>query len=248
MKFFFRPGVEPQRVKALRQLEKVLGVRFRKPSLLNQALVHRSYQPPLKGGNVPGDNETLEFLGDAVLGLVICEELFKRSPVSQVGELAKVKAQVVSRTSLGEIAKGIHLDRWILLGRGEMARGEGQRTSVIGSALEAVLGAVFLDRGLPTAARLIQRLFRHLVEESASGEAGIDYKSLLQEYTLRYFRVTPEYRVVSETGPGHRRRFQVTVGWRGRVYGHGSGLNKKSASADAARDALNHLLSPLPKG
>ncbi len=213
---------------------------------MNQALVHRSYLQSAHPSWVKGDNETLEFLGDAVLGLVISEELYRLYPVSEVGELAKVKAQVVSRATLAEVAASLGLDRWILLGPGEMARGEGRRTSVIGSVLEAILGALFIDRGMPVAARLIRRLFRHEIEAVQTGESAADYKSLLQEYVLRYFRVTPEYRVVGETGPGHRRRFQVTVGWKGKVYGQGLGLSKKAASQEAARIALEHLLAPSP--
>ena len=198
-----------------------------------------------KPGSVKGDNETMEFLGDAGLGLVISEELYRLYPVSEVGELAKVKAQVVSRATLGEIASGLKLDQWILLGPGETAHGEGRRTSVIGSALEAVLGAIYLDRGLAPTAKLIRRLFQHQIKAVEAGDLATDYKSLLQEYVLRYFKVTPEYRVIGESGPGHRRRFQVSVGWRGKVYGQGIGLSKKMASQEAARVALEHLLAPL---
>lgn len=189
----------------------------------------------------------MEFFGDAVLGLVISEELYRLYPVSEVGDLAKVKAQVVSRATLGEIALAMRLDQWILLGQGEAARGEGRRPSVIGSALEAVFGAIYLDRGLPAAAKLIKRLFRDQIEQMETGEGSTDYKSLLQEYALRYFKASPEYRMVGESGPGHRRRFQVSVGWRGKIYGQGSGANKKAASQEAARIALEHVLSPMPE-
>jgi ribonuclease III len=232
---------------ALHRLERVLGVRFKKPALLNQALAHRSYMQTAKPGSVKGDNETLEFLGDAVLGLVISEELFRLYPVSEVGDLAKVKAQVVSRETLGEIATEMNLDRWILLGPGETTRGEGKRSSVIGSALEAVLGALYIDRGLVPTKRLIKKLFRERIQAVEAGELAADYKSLLQEYALRYFKAAPEYQVVGESGPGHRRRFNVTVGWRGKTYGHGSGSSKKAASQEAAREALEHLLAPLNK-
>ena len=238
---FFRSGVDPKRAKQLHKLERLLGVRFRRLSMLNQALVHRSYMqtaPPLA---VKGDNETLEFLGDAVLGAVISEDLFRRYPVSEVGDLAKAKSQVVSRATLGEIAEAIGLDQWILLGPAEMARGEGRRTSVIGSVLEAVLGAIYLDRGMAPAARLIRRLFRHHIEAIETGEIASDYKSLLQEYALRYFKATPDYRVTGESGPNHRRRFQVTVGWHGKIYGQGTGPSKKAASQEAARAALEHF-------
>ncbi|MBI3317716.1 MAG: ribonuclease III [Candidatus Omnitrophica bacterium] len=243
---FFRSGIPPERTRQLHRLERLLGVRFRHLRLLNQALTHRSYTSSGSGRESAHDNETLEFLGDAVLGLVISEDLYRLYPVSEVGELAKVKSQVVSRTTMAEIAQKMELDRWILVGPGEEARGEGRRPSVIGSALEAVLGALYLDRGLLPAKQLVRKLFRHQVEAVETGELAADYKSLLQEYALRYFKATPEYRVVGETGPGHRRRFHVCVGWRGRQYGEGMGLSKKSASQEAARVALEHLLAPVP--
>ena len=223
----------------------MLGGRFRKHSLLNQALVHRSYAQTAKPGSFKGDNETLEFLGDAVLGVVISEELYRLYPVSEVGELAKIKAQVVSRATLGEIAAELKLEDWLLMGLGETMRGEGRRPSVNGSALEAVFGAVYLDRGLPAATRLIKRLFAAQIEGVETGQMSVDYKSLLQEYVLRYFRASPDYRMLGESGPGHKRRFQVSAGWKGKVYGQGSGPSKKSASQDAARVALEHVLAPL---
>lgn len=241
----FRSEIDPKRLKELHRLERVLGVRFRRPALLNRSLVHRSYLKAAVDGSAKSDNETLEFLGDAVLGLVISEELFRLYPLSEVGDLAKIKAQVVSRATLAEIAQRMDLDAWILLGPSEILRGEGRRSSVIGSALEAVLGALYLDRGLTPTARLINRLFRNQILAVETGQLAADYKSLLQEYVLRYFKVTPEYRVVGESGPGHRRLFHVTVGWRGRSYGQGAGPSKKTASQEAARMALDQLLSPL---
>lgn len=240
----FRSELSRDRVKELRRLERALGVRFRRPALLHLALIHRSFAQTGEQSPAKRDNETLEFLGDAVLGLVISEELYRHYPGSEVGELAKVKAQVVSRATLGEIASTLHLDQWILLGHGETSRGEGRRPSVIGSALEAVLGALFLDQGLPAAVKLIRRLFHREIESVETGESAADYKSLLQEYVLRYFKATPDYRTVGESGPGHRRRFHVSVGWKGRQYGQGAGPSKKAASQEAARAALEHVLAP----
>lgn len=225
----------------------MLGVRFHRMGLLNQSLVHRSYMQTAKPGSVKSDNETLEFLGDAVLGLVISEELFRLYPAAEVGDLAKIKSQVVSRATLGEMAVEMKLDEWILLGQGETMRGEGRRPSVIGSVLEAVLGAIFIDRGIAPVAKLIKRLFRDQIEAVETGQMATDYKSLLQEYVLRYFKASPEYRTTGESGPGHRRRFLVSVGWRGRTYGQGSGPSKKAASQDAAKAALEHVLAPVPR-
>ena len=243
---FFRSSPEILRSRRLRELQRLLGVHFRKSHLLDRALVHRSYlqtSPP----SIKGDNETLEFLGDAVIGLVISEELYRCYPFSEVGDLAKVKSQLVSRATLGEIAELMELDQWILLGPGESARGEGRRTSVIGSTLEAVIGAMFLDRGLAPTARFIRKLYKNRIEAVETGELAADYKSLLQEYVLRYFKATPEYHITGETGPSHRRMFHVAVSWKGKVYGHGQGPSKKAASQEAARTALDHLLAPSPK-
>ena len=170
----FRSSLDPKRTKELHRLQRVLGIRFRRLTLLNRSLVHRSYLSGAAPASVKGDNETLEFLGDAVLGLIISEELYRLYPLSEVGELAKVKAQVVSRATLAEIAQQIELDQWILLGLGETMRGEGRRSSVIGSALEAVLGAVYLDRGLAPTARLIQKLFHHQMQAGETGEPSDD--------------------------------------------------------------------------
>lgn len=247
MIFFRSSELGRERLEQLRRLERVLGVRFRRPALLHQALIHRSYNQAAKPGSPKIDNETMEFFGDSVLGLVISEDLYRLYSDSDVGELAKIKAQVVSRATLGEIALSMRLDQWILMGQGEMMRAEGRRPSVIGSALEAVIAAVYLDRGLPASAKLIKKLFRQQIEQVETGESSADYKSLLQEYVLRYFKASPDYRMMGESGPGHKRKFQVSVGWKGKIYGHGSGLNKKAASQEAARVALEHVLSPIPE-
>ena len=225
-----------------------MGVRFRSIMLLQRSLIHRSYLQSAKPGSVKGDNETLEFLGDAVLGLVISEQLFRLYPGTEVGELAKVKSQVVSRATLGEIALQMKLDEWLLLGPGEAMRGEGRRPSVVGSGLEAVLGALFIDRGYLVVAKVIKKIFRQPIESIEAGQSATDYKSLLQEYVLRYFKSSPEYTITGESGPGHRRRFHVSVGWSGKVYGQGMGLSKKAASQEAARAALEHVLAPVPRG
>jgi ribonuclease-3 len=152
---------------------------------------------------------------------------------------------VVSRITLGEIALKMNLDRWILVGPGESLRGEAKRPSVIGSTLEAVVGAIFLDRGLEPAAKLVRKLLRDQITEVEAGTSSTDYKSLLQEYVLRYFKASPSYHLVGESGPGHGRQFVVSVGWSGKVYGQGSGSSKKVASQEAAKAALEHVLAPL---
>ena len=244
MKFFHQaPRLPRERLKALDELQRVLRFRFRDVTLLHQALSHRSYVHGAKAGTDAQDYETMEFVGDAVLGLVICDQLYHLYPKASVGELAKLKAQVVSRSTLATMANEMALSRWLLLGAGERARQEGERTSVAAGAMEAVIAAMYFDRGLNPVARWIQRVFLDLIEAVESGQAAADYKSTLQEYALRYFHASPEYRVIGESGPGHRRRFDVAVSWRGREYGRSSGLSKKAAEQAAARRALDHVLS-----
>ena len=244
MRFFpSRIRLPQERLRALAEAQRALRFRFRDVRLLHQALSHRSYVHGTAAGAAAQDYETMEFVGDAVLGLVICDQLYHLYPKAFVGELAKLKAQVVSRSTLAAIANRLGFSRWLLVGPGERARHEGERTSVAAGAMEAVIAAMYLDRGLNPVARWIQHLFLETIVAIETGQAAADYKSSLQEYALRYFHTTPEYRVVRESGPGHRRRFDVTVGWRGHEYGRGSGLSKKAAEQAAAKRALDHVLS-----
>ena len=244
MKFFLlRSRLPKERLRQLEDAQRAFRFRFRNVHLLHQALSHRSYVHGTKAGAEAQDYETMEFVGDAVLGLVICDQLYHLYPKASVGELAKLKAQVVSRSTLAALANEMGFSRWLLLGPGERARQEGERTSVAAGAMEAVIAAMYFDRGLMPVARWIQRVFLELIMAIETGQAAADYKSTLQEYALRYFHATPEYRIVGESGPGHRRRFDVVVGWRGREYGRGVGLSKKSAEQAAARRALDHVLS-----
>ncbi len=244
MKFFLmRTRLPKERLQALAEAQRVLKFRFRDVRLLHQALSHRSYVHGTKAGADAQDYETMEFVGDAVLGLAICDQIYHLYPKAAVGELAKLKSQVVSRVTLAMLANEMGLSQWLLLGPGERARREGERTSVAAGTIEAVIAAMYFDRGLGPVARWIQRLFLDTIVAIEAGQAAADYKSTLQEYVLRYFHSTPDYRILGESGPGHRRRFDVTVAWRGREYGRGSGLSKKAAEQAAARRALDHVLS-----
>ncbi|MBI4227864.1 MAG: ribonuclease III [Candidatus Omnitrophica bacterium] len=244
MKFFQRgPRLPNDRARDLAAAQRMLQFRFRDLRLLHQALSHRSYVHGTKAGAESQDYETMEFVGDAVLGLVICDQIYHLYPTASVGELAKLRAQVVSRSTLARLANDMGLSRWLLLGPGERARQEGERTSVAAGAMEAVIAAMYFDRGLSPVTRWIQRVFLETIVAIEAGQVAADYKSMLQEYVLRYFHSVPDYRVVGESGPGHRRRFEVAVAWRGREYGFGVGLSKKAAEQSAARRALDHVLS-----
>jgi ribonuclease-3 len=216
-------------------VEARVGHRFADPSLLRRALVHRSYASEIEGEI---NNERLEFLGDAVLSVVVAEELFRSWDLSE-GAMAKVRAAVVNEASLATVAVGIGLGDALLLGKGEEASGGRHKASILADAMEAVLGAVFLDGGLDAARRLILERWGDLLEARADAPGRLDYKTRLQEALARRGEV-PEYAVEGE-GPDHERSFTAEVQVGGMILGSGSGSSKKRAEQDAARRALDRL-------
>lgn len=242
----------------LKELEAALGHRFRDPRVLLRALTHRSLANQLAQENrteealEAGDNERLEFLGDAVLNLVVAEALFDAHPEWREGELTRVRAQLVSRQHMGGVAAVVQLGRYLRLSKGEDRSGLRRKSTVLSNTMEAVMGALFLDGGLePVRAfarsRVMGEAAERLAAELRSGEALGNYKSALQE-RLQASRVgTPVYIVKHETGPGHRKRFMVEVRLKsqGNVpsepLARGLGSTKKVAEQDAARRALEHL-------
>ena len=211
-------------------LEQALGHRFADRALLHRALVHRSYEDD------DTSNERLEFLGDAVLGLVVADELLAKYDMAE-GEMAKVRASVVSEPSLARVAREIGLGEAILMGRGEEASGGRDKPSILADAMEALLGAVFLDGGFDAGRRVIRDRWRTLIVDRAEVPGGRDWKTRLQEVLARDGR-TPEY-TVSGSGPDHARAFTATVTSDGRRLGSGVGTSKKRAQQEAAREALD---------
>ena len=235
------------------ELESVLGYRFSRPELLLHALTHRSLvnEQPAESTD-PAGNERLEFLGDAVLGLVVAETMFLRNPDWREGELTRLRAQLVSRQHMAEVAGAIDLGRYILLSRGEDRGGLRRKSNVLSNALEAVLGAMFLDGGLDPVRAFVHRhvmgeAAEQLARELRSGDALGNYKSALQEHLQAAHAGTPVYRVKSESGPDHHKRFLVEVrlkpelGEPGKPLARGLGNTKKHAEQDAARRALARL-------
>lgn len=242
----------------LAQLEAALGHGFANRELLVRALTHRSLanQQATAGGDGPvtgaGDNERLEFLGDAVLGLVVAEELFVSHPEWHEGELTRVRSQLVSRQHMAEVAAEIGLGIHLRLSRGEDKTGLRHKNTVLSNTMEAVMAALFLDGGLePVRAfarsRVMGEAAKHLAEELRSGAALGNYKSALQEHLQAERAGTPVYKVKSESGPDHRKRFLVEVrltsenGELGQPLARGMGSTKKFAEQDAARRALEQL-------
>lgn len=239
-------GTEPERRKDLKELEKLLGLRFRRIELLDQALSHPSYVNELP--EVRGDHyEKLEFLGDAVLELVVSHELYGAYPAYGEGELTKLRAAVVSKPTLAKVAKKIGIDPYIQLGKGEELGGGRKRNSLLADALEAIIGAAFLDGGLKIARDLVVRHFADEIERLDKDHQKMDYKSILQERTQSRFQTLPKYTVVKESGPPHDRTYEVMLTIKDEPYGIGVGRNKKEAQQNAARAALEKLEGKLPK-
>ncbi|NYI83134.1 ribonuclease-3 [Saccharopolyspora hordei] len=208
--------------------------------LLTLALTHRSYA--YENGGLP-PNERLEFLGDAVLGLVITDRLYNDHPDLAEGQLAKLRASVVNMHALAGVARGLGeggLGEYLLLGRGEELTGGRDKASILADGLEAVLGAVYLEKGIDVAREVVHRLFEPLLAEAPQRGAGLDWKTSLQELTAAASLGVPEYRV-EEQGPDHRKEFSAYVAVGGQTYGRGDGRTKKEAEQKAAEAAWRQL-------
>jgi ribonuclease-3 len=222
-------------------LAKALGHAFRDPGLLARALVHRS-APNERPEACPESNERLEFLGDAVLDLVVAEALFKRFPDATEGQLTRYKAALVSELALADVARELGLGRHLVLGRGEEETGGREKPSILSDALEAVLGAVYLDGGTEAVEGLIQRLFGDaLAEVAETGAPRGDYKTALQEWTQARGLGLPAYRLDATEGPDHARRYTVVVALGGRDLSTGQGPSKREAERLAAQGGLAAL-------
>ena len=235
----YRAGVDGLRnVRPL--LERRLGYAFSDPDLIERALTHRSRAHEDETGTVE-DNESLEFLGDAVLGLVMADRLFREFPDYDEGRKSKARAQLVSAAALAELGDGLQLGDHLLLGRGEEKTGGRRKRSLIADAFEAVVGAIYLDGGYQAAAAFLDRAFRPLLERLRRDgvTAGTrDHKSALQEWLQARAQPLPGYRLANTTGPDHRKEFAVEVLIGERLVATGSGQSKKEAEREAARQAL----------
>ncbi len=219
------------------RLAERLGHELATPALLQQALSHRSWCA--EQGGQPS-NERLEFLGDAVLGLVVAEHCYRRFPEMPEGELAKVRAAVVNARVLAEVADELDIGSAILLGKGEEASGGRTKPSILADAFEAVIGALYLDAGWSAAEQLVLRFLLPRIERAAAEPDDFDQKGLLQELAVRHGEGIPRYVVVG-TGPDHDRQFEATVFVNGVERGSGTGGTKKDAEQDAARHALSEI-------
>ncbi|MHB8070192.1 MAG: ribonuclease III [Desulfobaccales bacterium] len=232
------PNLSPERQKELQALARRLGYRFKDLGLLDQALRHSSYahERPESGPS----NEQLEFLGDAVLDLVVSALLLASYPQSSEGELSRKRAALVNARQLAALTRQLDLGPHLLLGRGEESQAGREKPSLLADALEAVLAACFLDGGLKAAQTLIHRLFGPLLETQAR-LSWQDFKTALQELTQACYKLSPSYHLLEESGPSHHRRFRVEVRLGPEPLAQGDGPSKKQAAQMAARLALERL-------
>ena len=217
-------------------LEAALGTAV-EPGLLERALTHRSYA--YEHGGLP-TNERLEFLGDSVLGVIVTDALYRTHPDLPEGQLAKLRASVVNTRALAGVARSLELGKWLRLGKGEEVTGGRDKASILADTMEALIGAVYLDRGLEAATTMVRMLFDPLMLAATEEGAALDWKTSLQELTAAKGLGVPEY-VVGESGPDHQKAFTAAAVVQGAVHGEGAGRSKKEAEQQAAEAAWRDL-------
>lgn len=227
----------------LADIQQRIAYPFSNIELLERALTHKSYA---NENRVPYHNERMEFLGDAVLNLVVSEYLMKTCPDSTEGDLSRLRAAVVSEPALAAIAREIGLGRYILLGRGEEQTGGRDKGSLLANCLEALIASIYLDTGKESADAFVIRFFENIIQKTCTSRGTLDHKTKLQELCQERLRQLPEYKVVSESGPDHQKQFEVEVWIKGQVSGRGIGRNKKEAEQRAAKAALARLTEDVP--
>ncbi|MFO8143306.1 MAG: ribonuclease III [Dehalococcoidales bacterium] len=223
-------------------LENTLGTSFNDRSLIEQALIHSSF---LNENPVPAkhSNERMEFLGDAVLGIVIAEELYRREPEASEGELTRLRGSIVCGTTLAGVAESIDLGKYLYMGKGEEANGGRNRPANLAGAMESVIGAIFIDQGYQAAKDCTLNLFQSEIEKALEHKTAINYKSRLQEYLQSRESRSPTYHIINASGPDHKPSFTVEVRIGSNTLGTGTGKSKKLAEMEAARFALYRLIN-----
>jgi ribonuclease-3 len=221
------------------ELARALGIAFDNPDLLQQAMYHRSYLNEAE--RQVESNERMEFLGDAVLGIIVSDKLYRDYPTLSEGHLSQLRALLVRWDALAKAAERIHLGDYLVLGRGEELSGGRRRPSNLAGAFEALIGAAFLDGGMTKAKKLVLKLLKPDFEEIAAQGVTADSKSELQHLAQTRWHEIPQYKLISSEGPDHAKLFTVEVAVGEQVMGQGQGRNKKQAELNAARQALETL-------
>lgn len=229
----------PERAERLALFQQRLGYCFTVPERLDRALTHRSYAAEAAGDT--GDYETLEFLGDAVLGLILGTYLYERYPHCNEGQLSQMRSHLVSERNLAGLARQMELGDFLLLGRGEERSGGRQKDSLLAAALEAVLAALYLDTGLQRTREVFMGCFAEAIERRLASPQGQDYKGLLQQKALGAFGCVPTYQTVCEEGPPHQKTFHVRLSLTPEYDCIGVGPSKKAAGQHAAQQLLRRL-------
>lgn len=237
---FRPPTIDGNRKKELHLFEKNAGIRFRKQSFLNLAFSHRSFANESKQNF--DNNEKLEFLGDSVLGMVVSEYLYRTLTDKHEGDLARIKSFVVSEDTLAGIALTLKIDNFILIGKGEEYSGGRKKKAILADCMEAVIGAYFIDSGFSNVKKFILKFIIPEINLVIENKHKKDYKTLIQEYSQKIFKLYPKYNLVKKSGPDHNRTFWVEVVVNVKSYGPGSGKNKKEAEQRAASVAYNDLI------
>ena len=221
-------------LKNIESLEESLGYEFKDKKLITEALTHKSFKKPY-------DNERLEFLGDAVLDLIVGEYLYKKFSKSAEGNLSKIRASLVNETGFDKLARSLSLGDYILLSNAEQNNGGREKSSLLSNAFEAVIGAIYLEAGL----KIVELIAINLIEknhvEISLDSLFSDYKTLLQELTQSIFGVTPVYDVFASRGPDHQKEFEIAVSIQGKEYAKAIGKSKKIAQQEAAKIAIEML-------
>lgn len=234
-------SLSPERKKQLEDFCRPLGIKFKNWNLLDQAFHHRSFSNE-NLSHVRYNNERLEFLGDSVLGLATAAFLYKDMQENAEGDLAKIKAQVVSEQSLAPIAKNVmHIDQYLVLGKGEELSGGREKKAILADAVEAVIGALYLDAGYAAAEKLVLELIVGEIRKVQQSKGAKDYKTTLQEFYQKKNKDVPHYTLVSKDGPEHDFTFTVSVSLGAVTYGPAQGKSKKAAEQNAARMACDAL-------
>ena len=225
----------------LQELQELINYKFNDESLLKKALIHRSFgNENWEYKNI--NNEKLELLGDAVLDLIVTEYLYKNFAVATEGELSKLKSMIVSEPVLANISSEIKLGNYLMLSKGEELTGGRERESILGDVFEALLGAIYLDSEINTVRDVALKYLIYKIEHINENEELIDYKTILQEYSQRVYKIIPVYEVINELGPDHKKSFEISVSIEEKkVMGRGVGKNKKQAEQFAAREACKNL-------
>lgn len=222
------------------ECQKNLGVDFRRLSLLEEAFVHSSYVNEYPGF-AQRSNERLEFLGDAVLNFIVAEKLCQEFPDLSEGELTDIRASLVCRDTLAELASSLNLGNWLLLGKGEEATGGRTKESNLANVMEALVGALYLDQGLANTRRFVLTQLKPELEKIKAGKKRVNYKALVQELIQGHKRPAPVYRLVEAVGPDHNKQFTAEVLVEGEVLGKGTGRSKRAAESQAAKEAWEKL-------